>query len=393
MTTLDIVGIEKSFGATPVLRDVSLALGHGEFLAIVGPSGCGKSTLLRIVAGLEAADRGSVRLDGQPVDALPPKGRDVAMVFQSYALYPHMTVAQNIALPLVMRDLDRRQRLPGWRLVSAATRAARRRIAGTVAEAADMLQLSALLDRRPGQLSGGQRQRVALARALVRRPRIFLLDEPLSNLDATLRTQTRNEIAQLQRRLGVTTVYVTHDQVEAMTMATRIAVMFEGRVHQVGTPEEVYRSPASLAVAEFVGTPRITVLDARLAPGGVMLGGRLWPAAFAAPPGGGAIGPADIRVGVRPEGFVLGDPAGPGMLAARVSHVEYLGSEGLAHLLLDAAPRGAVARIDAGLAGRLRPGETVGVRPDPAGLLLFGPDGRRLDARVGQPSSAMAEAS
>ncbi|BBK36180.1 sugar ABC transporter ATP-binding protein [Allostella sp. ATCC 35155] len=373
--TLGIDGIAKSFGATPVLHDVTLQLGDGEFLAVVGPSGCGKSTLLRIVAGLEPADRGTVRIDGVPVDHLPPKARDVAMVFQSYALYPHMSVAQNIALPLAMRDLGRVQRLPGWSWISPRTRARRHAIVGQVREAAAMLELEPLLDRRPGQLSGGQRQRVALARALVRRPRLFLLDEPLSNLDAALRAQTRNEIALLQRRLGVTTVYVTHDQVEAMTMASRIAVMFAGRVEQVGTPADIYERPASVAVAEFIGTPRINLLTARVEGDRLFVAGRPRPIAAA------GIAAADLLLGVRPEALLLADPADTRALPARVSHVEYLGSEGLVHLHTDAAPAGAVARVEAARAAVLRPDQAIGLHFAPTGMHLFGAGGRRIAAR------------
>src|SRR5262245_9340481 len=291
---LELSGLTKTFATTPVLRGVDLAVKPGEFVAVVGPSGCGKSTLLRVIAGLEEQDAGHVAIGGVSVDALAPKSRDVAMVFQSYALYPHMTVAQNIALPLVMRDLTRVERLPFVRRLSRAVATKRARIAAAVARAAAQVDLTGLLDRKPGQLSGGQRQRVALARALVRQPRLFLLDEPLSNLDAALRASTRTEIVELQRRLGVTTVYVTHDQAEAMTMADRIAVMIAGEIVQFATAGEIYDRPVDVRVAEFIGTPRMNLLAGEIAGGELRIAGR--PTGLCAEVPDGA-----VRVGVRPE--------------------------------------------------------------------------------------------
>ncbi len=263
MAGIVLDGIEKAFGETRVLKGVSLAFDAGAFVSLVGPSGCGKTTLLRIIAGLESADRGRVTIGGTDVTGRRAADRDVAMVFQNYALYPHMTVEQNMALPLVMRRLSAFERAPFLgRLVSGT---AERRIAirREVEEAAKLLSIDHLMARRPGQLSGGQRQRVALGRAIVRHPKAFLMDEPLSNLDAALRHDMRRELVDLHRRVGVTTVYVTHDQAEAMTMSDRVAVMLGGVVLQFGSPREVYEQPATIDVAKFIGSPRINILPGR----------------------------------------------------------------------------------------------------------------------------------
>ncbi|MBU6271704.1 MAG: ABC transporter ATP-binding protein, partial [Betaproteobacteria bacterium] len=252
MASLSLRHINKRYGATRVLDGIDLDIRDGEFLTLVGPSGCGKSTLLRIIAGLDQADAGEVCIDGVSVDALAPKARDVAMVFQSYALYPYMSVAQNMALPLTMRRLSALQRLPVLGRWVPGSASARRQIDAEVAEVAGALGLSGLLARRPAQLSGGQRQRVALGRAMVRHPKVFLMDEPLSNLDAKLRVETRAEIADLHRRLATTFVYVTHDQVEAMTMGHRVAVLKDGLLQQVDTPRALYDTPVNRFVATFI---------------------------------------------------------------------------------------------------------------------------------------------
>jgi multiple sugar transport system ATP-binding protein len=256
MSTLELVGIRKSFGAAEVLKGIDIALPDGEFLVLLGASGCGKSTILNIVAGLLSPSAGEVRIDGRTVNAVHPKNRDIAMVFQSYALYPNLSVARNIGFGLEMRRVPRAER-----------EAAVRRVA-------QMLKIEALLDRRPADLSGGQRQRVAIGRALVREPKIFLFDEPLSNLDAKLRMEMRAELKRLHRMLKATIVYVTHDQIEAMTLATRIAVMRDGRIEQIGTPEEIYNRPATRFVAEFVGSPPMNLLPAVLDADGLHLEGR-----------------------------------------------------------------------------------------------------------------------
>ena len=257
MARIQIDHVEKWFGTVQVLNDISLAIGDGEFVVLVGPSGCGKSTLLRIISGLEPASEGVIRIDDLDVTDLPAKSRDIAMVFQSYALYPHMTVADNMAFSLKVRGTDR------------ATIDAR------VKAAAASLGLAELLDRKPAALSGGQRQRVAMGRAIVRDPKVFLFDEPLSNLDAKLRVSMRSEIKALHQRLKTTTVYVTHDQVEAMTMADRIVVMRAGVIEQIGTPLELYDRPANSFVAEFIGSPSMNLITATLEKGAGKLSARL----------------------------------------------------------------------------------------------------------------------
>jgi len=285
MAEVELDAVTKVFGGTTVLDGLNLTARDGEFLVLLGPSGCGKTTALRTVAGLEDPTSGVIRIDGQVVNDLAPQKRDVSMVFQSYALYPHMTVARNIAFPLEHRGVDKASRGP------------------KVAEAAAMLGLSDLLERKPRELSGGQRQRVALARAIVRQPKVFLMDEPLSNLDATLRTQTRGEIVQLQHRLKTTTIYVTHDQVEAMTMGHRIAVLHGGHLQQVGTPNDLYHHPVNAFVASFVGNPGMNLLNGEVASGRLRIGGvDLGPA---------VVGDQPVIVGFRPEDAVLsGEDAG-----------------------------------------------------------------------------------
>jgi multiple sugar transport system ATP-binding protein len=360
-----------AIGGVDILRDVSLAVAPGEFVALLGPSGCGKTTLMRVVAGIQAPDSGRVRIGGRDVTRAHPADRDVAMVFQNYALYPHLTVAQNIAVPLAMRRLNAWQRAP---LVGRwAGRGARAEIAAEVARVAAPLGLSALLDRRPGQLSGGQRQRVALARAVVRHPAVFLLDEPLSNLDAALRVTTRREIVEVHRRAGAATVYVTHDQAEALTMADRVAVMERGEILQLGTPEEIYREPADLRVARFIGSPRINLLPGMVdASGRIVLEGET--TALASP----ARGP--VTLALRPEDL-RPDPQG---LRARVAHGEFLGDHALLHLRLGEAEL--VLRVPP--TTRARPGEELRVGFDPARALLFGPDGRRLPVAQREPAHA-----
>ncbi|HEX4569774.1 MAG TPA: sn-glycerol-3-phosphate ABC transporter ATP-binding protein UgpC, partial [Dongiaceae bacterium] len=249
MASVDVVAVRKSFGNLEVLHGVDVAIGDGEFIVLVGPSGCGKSTLLRMIAGLEEVDKGTIAIGGQVVNDVRPKDRDIAMVFQSYALYPHMTARENMAFGLRMRG------------------ASRQRIEEGVGSAVGILGLQALLERYPRQLSGGQRQRVAMGRAIVRDPKVFLFDEPLSNLDAKLRVLMRTEIKALHQRLGTTMVYVTHDQLEAMTMADRIVVMQEGNVEQMGPPLDLYDRPANLFVAGFIGSPAMNFVEGVLARG------------------------------------------------------------------------------------------------------------------------------
>jgi multiple sugar transport system ATP-binding protein len=313
MASIEITGVRKSFGTVNVLHGMDLTIDDGEFIVLVGPSGCGKSTLLRLIAGLETATGGSIRIGGTVVDDLPPKDRDIAMVFQSYALYPHMNVAGNLSYSLRLR------------------RTPKERINEIVANSARILGLETLLERRPRALSGGQRQRVAMGRAIVRKPKAFLFDEPLSNLDARLREQMRAEIKKLHRDLSATSIYVTHDQIEAMTMADRIVAMRDGVVQQVGTPLDIYDRPANMFVASFIGSPAMNFIRGTLVRdesgnGAAKIGGveiKL-PAAIA-----GAAG-QPIVLGVRPEHIAASDnPAAP--IAAKVDLVEPMGVTTLLH--------------------------------------------------------------
>jgi len=293
--------LKKNFGATRVLHGISLDIADGEFMVLVGPSGCGKSTLLRMLAGLEDITAGSIAIDDRVVNDLESKDRDIAMVFQSYALYPHMTVRDNMGFSLKLR------------------KESGQRIDEGVAKAAKILNLESLLERYPRELSGGQRQRVAMGRAIVRDPKVFLFDEPLSNLDAKLRVAMRAEIKALHQRLKTTTVYVTHDQVEAMTMADRIAVMNEGRIEQLGAPLDLYDRPANLFVAQFIGSPAMNIFDGVLSNGTVEALGSRWPVSPAAR---GADGQA-VKYGIRPEHLQLGRDGVP----AEVVVVEPMGHE------------------------------------------------------------------
>ncbi|HJU15210.1 MAG TPA: sn-glycerol-3-phosphate ABC transporter ATP-binding protein UgpC [Stellaceae bacterium] len=353
MAALELRGLAKSFGAVAALHGIDLAVGDGEMVVVVGASGCGKSTLLRLVAGLEQPSRGQVVLDGRDITLRDPAERDIAMVFQNYALYPHMSVYDNMAYGLRIRRMPRAE------------------IARRVTEAAALLGIEELLGRKPRALSGGQRQRVAMGRAIVREPKLFLFDEPLSNLDAKLRLQMRAEIRRLQRRLGVTTLYVTHDQVEAMTLGDRLVVMRAGRAAQVATPMEVFSRPADIYVAGFIGAPAMNFLPARLAERGqaaALAAGPLL--AFADGLRDGAEG-CRLVIGIRPE-HVLLDPQG---LPLAVDLIEPLGSETLVHgRLADDTPL--VVKV----AGAVPTGEAFAVTLPPAHLHVFDAEtGRRLD--------------
>lgn len=369
MAGITLDQITKSFGDTPVLKGVSLDIQPGEFVTLVGPSGCGKSTLLRILAGLEDADSGRIQIDGADMAGVRPADRDLAMVFQSYALYPHLTVRQNMLTPLRMRDLA------GWERLPLMARAKQRGLAAQVTEVADVLQISHLLDRKPGQLSGGQRQRVALGRAMVRQPTAFLMDEPLSNLDAALRVHMRSELSELHQRLGATFVYVTHDQAEALTMSDRMAVMMGGNVLQYGAPGEVYADPASLEVAQFIGSPRINTVEAEVdSAGRVLRGGRPCGVAVA-----GGAGP--VTLAVRPEHLRL--TQGDGLLSGSVAYAENLGSDVFLHVALTDGPR-VLTRCTPAEAARIQPGATVALTAEPGALLVFGADGARRRARLAE---------
>ncbi|MGX9966715.1 ABC transporter ATP-binding protein [Roseomonas sp. F4] len=370
MAGIVIEGVRKQFGDFAALRGVSLSVAPGEFVALVGPSGCGKTTLMRIVAGIERQDVGRISIGGRDVGGLRAADRDVAMVFQSYALYPHLTVAQNIAVPLTMRRLSTMQRMPLLGRFWPGSRARRAAIAMDAAQAAQALGLREMLDRRPAQLSGGQRQRVALARAIVRSPKAFLMDEPLSNLDAALRVQTRREIVDIHRRVGATTLYVTHDQSEALTMADRVAVMQAGEILQVDTPTRIYTDPADLRVATFIGSPRINTLAADIQADGRVL-------VADAPMGLRASGaPGAATLALRPEDVRI---AADGALPAIAEHMEFLGESTLLHARH--------ATLGTPITLRLAPGARVPegvfrVGFAAAGALVFGADGKRRGVRI-----------
>ena len=382
MASVSISGIRKSFGPTSVLHDVSLSIADGEFLTLLGPSGCGKSTLLRILAGLEMQDAGSISIGERIVDGLRPKRRDVAMVFQSYALYPHMTVAANMALPLRMRRLSAIQRLPvlGRLLPAVANLAAEIDI--EVTRTGKSLGIGHLLGRKPGQLSGGQRQRVAVGRAMVRHPAVFLMDEPLSNLDAKLRVQMRAEIKELHQRLGGTFVYVTHDQAEAMTLSDRVGVMLEGELLQVAPPQTIYADPDDRRIAEFIGSPKINMLDGVVRDRGFIdVAGSTLAIEADALPG------TPLTLGIRPENLHLADHGGQGALTGSVRMIEHMGSDLFVHLDLAGLEHPFIARLLAERAPHIAPGQTLhlGVRSER--VLLFTRNGRRLRQDEATPAS------
>src|SRR4051812_32280024 len=341
MTFLQLKGVEKQFGEVRTIKGIDLSIARGQFTVFVGPSGCGKSTLLRLIAGLEAMDGGKLVLDGRDISRLPSAQRDLAMVFQSYALYPHMTVGENMSFALRLAKVD-----PAV-------------VEKKVARAAEILNLGPYLKRLPKELSGGQRQRVAIGRAIVREPKIFLFDEPLSNLDAALRGQTRVEIAKLHRELGATTIYVTHDQVEAMTLADQVVVLRDGLVEQVGAPLTLYDRPANRFVAQFIGTPQMNIVERAEIPASAEVGG----AAF---------------VGIRPEALRLAAP-GQGQITAEVELVEALGAETLIYLH---TPRGAQIVLRQADRTTLAAGDRVGVDVELEHLHRFDADGKLLTASV-----------
>ena len=373
MASIRLQGITKTFGDTRVLNGIDLDIADGEFLTLVGPSGCGKSTTLRIIAGLEAQSTGNVEIDGAVVDDIRPSRRDLAMVFQSYALYPHLTVRQNLATPLLLRDLGFWERFPLLGALVPGRREKVEAMAATVREAAATLEIEYLLDRKPAQLSGGQRQRVALGRAMVRSPAAFLMDEPLSNLDAGLRVHMRAELSELHRNLGTTFVYVTHDQAEALTMSDRMAVMLDGDILQVGAPDDVYRNPRDLRVAEFVGSPKINVMpgacdgSGRLSCLGVALGRRL------ASPASGA-----VSIGWRPEHVALRPGVTDGCFVGRLVYKENLGADVFLHITLDDGANRIIARVTPPEAQGAAIGDELRLGADPGKAMVFGADGRRL---------------
>jgi multiple sugar transport system ATP-binding protein len=352
MAQVQVRNIRKAFGTVEIIHGVDIEIADGEFVVLVGPSGCGKSTLLRMIAGLEGITSGTISIGGRVVNALPPSERDIAMVFQNYALYPHMKVKDNMAFALRLRKMDRRE------------------VDERVGQAAEILGLKPLLERYPRQLSGGQRQRVAMGRAIVRHPQVFLFDEPLSNLDAKLRVQMRTEIKELHQRLKTTTVYVTHDQVEAMTMADKIVVLQDGQVEQVGAPLELFDRPANTFVAGFIGSPSMNLLPGAVAggdgPAVEVNGARL------AVAGGAAVEPGQpVLFGIRPEHLELASEGFP----ARIAVVEPTGSETLVFLRFGDSDIVALFRER----HDFKPGDTVHLRPRGEQVHLFQPEtGARL---------------
>ncbi|WP_101342074.1 sn-glycerol-3-phosphate import ATP-binding protein UgpC [Cereibacter azotoformans] len=347
MAEISLRNVRKSYAGLEVIHGVNLDIADGEFVVIVGPSGCGKSTLLRMVAGLEEITSGEIAIGGRVVNRLEPRERDIAMVFQNYALYPHMTVRENMAYGLKIAKLSKAE------------------IEERVARSAAMLELGQLLDRKPRQLSGGQRQRVAMGRALVRNPAAFLLDEPLSNLDAKLRVQMRLQIKELQRNVRTTSIYVTHDQVEAMTLADRLVVMNGGHAEQIATPAEIYDRPATTFVAGFIGSPAMNMLPARGTGAAVEAAGQT----FAAPAPAGQ----ELILGIRPEHLHTAGPCEPG-IELHVQAVEWLGADAFAHGRL---PGGTELVVRLPGQAPVRDGDRLTVAPDAGSLHLF-------DAATGQ---------
>jgi ABC-type sugar transport system ATPase subunit len=352
--------VRKDFGTTTVVQDFDLHVGDGELVVLVGGSGCGKSTILRMLAGLESVTSGTVRIGEREVTQLPPRERDVAMVFQDYALYPHLTARENISLGLRLRkvpkaEIDRRLR---W--------------------AAEILELEPFLDRKPKQMSGGQRQRIAMGRAMVREPAVFLFDEPLSNLDAHLRGQMRHEIARMQRRVGTTTLYVTHDQMEAMTLGDRLVVLDGGRIMQVGRPIDVYRAPANRFVAGFIGTPPMNFLDGHLerVPDGLVFvtDALRIPLAAERPPDPTVESHEAVTLGVRPEDLALAYVEGKGTIPGDLVLAEVLGAT--THLHVEVGGRQLIASVPSGPAPV--PGAAVSLSIDPSKLHFFAADGSSL---------------
>ncbi|MEI2297312.1 ABC transporter ATP-binding protein [Ensifer sp. MJa1] len=374
MSVLSLRGVTKSYGGNAILKGVSLEAEAGEFIALVGPSGCGKSTLLRIVAGLDHGDTGEIVIGGRSVARTAAADRNVAMVFQSYALYPHLTAGQNIAVPLAMRRLTAAQRLPVIGNLLPGQKQIRTDIQRQVKDMALALKIDHLLDRKPGQMSGGQRQRVALARAMVRRPAVFLMDEPLSNLDANLRVHARGEIVDLHRRAGVPTLYVTHDQSEALSMADRVAVMIGGNLLQLAGPKEIYDDPSHIEVARFLGQPKINVLATRTDAAGIVRFGDLVLLAER-----GQAPDADVQLAVRPE-FVRFHAVSASRLTARIERMEFLGSEVILHARLDAIGEIMTSKSTPSEAASLSLGQPVEVEIMPERAMLFDREGARLQA-------------
>jgi len=370
MADVELRGVTKAFGSSTVLRDIDLSVNDGEFLVLVGPSGCGKSTLLRTIAGLDEVDSGEILIAGNKVNGVPPAKRGIAMVFQSYALYPHMTLYQNMAFGLKLAGKSRSE------------------IKSAVEAAADLLDIRYLLDRRPKALSGGQRQRVAIGRAIVRQPSVFLFDEPLSNLDAALRVRMRYEFARLHKRLKTTTIYVTHDQVEAMTLADRIAILDRGEIHQLGTAEELYQRPASRFVAGFIGSPQMNFIEAKLAPPtqqGTAVRLRNGALIEAAVDTGSRSPGESVTLGIRPEHLTRTEHGG---LPAKVALIEWLGNMQFAYVTTDVSDEPLIMQLAAGRS--LDEGQSIMLGAAAGDCHLFDDQGQAFARPAHSPDSMAA---
>ncbi|WP_299848490.1 ABC transporter ATP-binding protein [uncultured Roseovarius sp.] len=373
MAGITLRQVTKKYGTLSVLNGIDLDIADGEFLTLVGPSGCGKSTTLRIIAGLEAQSTGDVKIDDRLVNDVRPSQRDLAMVFQSYALYPHLTVQQNLMTPLRMRDLNFWERLPLLGFLVPGRRAKMAQIEEDARKVAEALKIVPLLGRKPGQLSGGQRQRVALGRAMVRNPAAFLMDEPLSNLDASLRVHMRAELSELHRDLGATFVYVTHDQAEALTMSDRMAVMMDGDLLQLGPPDEVYEDPQDIRVAEFIGSPKMNIL-----PGESDANGTITCLGLTLDEGLATPQPGKVSVGLRPEHLHVQPRETAECFSGRLTYKENLGSDLFLHLEMAGVENKAVIRAKPHEVDFAAVGETVWFKAESGRMRVFGTDGKRV---------------
>ena len=373
MAEIKLRNISKSFGSTEVIKSLDLSVSNGEFITIVGPSGCGKSTLLRIIAGLENQSTGDVEIDGNVVNNTRASERDLAMVFQSYALYPHLTVQQNMMVPLKLRRLSILERFPiiGWLMPNRRSKLDE--IVNKVQVASETLQITHLLDRKPGQLSGGQQQRVAVGRAMVREPVAFLMDEPLSNLDAGLRVHMRAEISELHRDLKTTFIYVTHDQAEALTMSDRMAVMMDGEILQLDTPNEIYNNPSNIRVAEFVGSPKINILQGECDEKGDIkcIGIKITDSIKLAQKG-------NISVGIRPEHMELVSSNDKNIFKGKIVYRENLGSDIFLHVTVNEGEQKIIVRSEPSMVINSAIGDSVMIGWDEQKVMVFDVDGKNV---------------
>ena len=373
MAEIELRNITKSFGSTEVIKSLDLSVSNGEFITIVGPSGCGKSTLLRIIAGLENQSTGDVEIDGNVVNNTRASERDLAMVFQSYALYPHLTVQQNMMVPLKLRRLSIFERFPiiGWLMPNRRSKLDE--IVKKVQVASETLQITHLLDRKPGQLSGGQQQRVAVGRAMVREPLAFLMDEPLSNLDAGLRVHMRAEISELHRDLKTTFIYVTHDQAEALTMSDRMAVMMDGEILQLDTPNEIYNNPSNIRVAEFVGSPKINILQGECDEKGDIkcIGIKITDSIKLAQK-------RNISVGIRPEHMELVSSNDKNSFKGKIVYRENLGSDIFLHVTVNEGKQKIIVRSEPSMVINSAIGDSVMIGWDEQKVMVFDVDGKNV---------------